>query len=145
MVDIVIQWKTLRLDPSSLHTRARGQVFASYARVPAPPTVDRTASIALAASAPRTPPGQRLWVCTVPPALEPYTYSIHIGLQQLSASTELGRYAGEPEDIDIVVIDTYNVPPGQLWDAHQFAIHSGHKDASIKKLAVKAVSMCFLI
>jgi hypothetical protein len=55
--DIVIQWKTLRLDPSSLHTRARGQVFASYARVPAPPTVDRTASIALAVSAPRIPPG----------------------------------------------------------------------------------------
>jgi hypothetical protein len=50
-----------------------------------------------------------------------------------------------PEDIDIMAIDTYNVPPGQLWDAHQFAIHSGHKDDSIKKLAVKAVSMCFLI
>jgi len=30
-----------------------------------------------------------------------------------------------PEDIDIVVIDTYNVPPGQLWDAHQLAIHFG--------------------
>jgi hypothetical protein len=50
-----------------------------------------------------------------------------------------------PEDIDIMAINTYNVPPGQLWDAHQFAIHSGHKDDSIKKLAVKAVSMCFLI
>ena len=28
-------------------------------------------------------------------------------------------------DIDIVVIDTYNVPSGKLWDAHQLAIHMG--------------------
>jgi hypothetical protein len=29
------------------------------------------------------------------------------------------------EDIDIVVIDTCDVPPGQLWDAHQLAVRLG--------------------
>jgi hypothetical protein len=27
------------------------------------------------------------------------------------------------QDIDIVVIDTYDVSSGQLWDAHQLATH----------------------
>jgi hypothetical protein len=29
------------------------------------------------------------------------------------------------EDIDIVVIGTYDVPPGQLWNAHQLAVRLG--------------------
>lgn len=29
------------------------------------------------------------------------------------------------DDIDILVIDTYDVPSGQLWDAHRLAVHMG--------------------
>jgi hypothetical protein len=35
------------------------------------------------------------------------------------------------EDIDIAVIDTSDVPPGQLWDAHQLTTHMGFQQRQV--------------
>lgn len=113
--DIVIQWKTLRLDPSSLHTRARGQGFASYARVPAPPN-RRPYSLDSAGGLSSENP---TWPATVGMARyhllwshipTPFTSVFNNYRLALNWADMLER----PEDIDIMAIDTYNVPPGQL-------------------------------
>ena len=36
------------------------------------------------------------------------------------------------QNLEIVVIETYNAPEGALWDAHAIALHLGFQPAQVR-------------